>query len=179
MFSAAMAEKIEVREGYHIEHPNRAKASSKAAKAVIILLLLASVALLLIVTVGGWAKLSGAKSGQIAYIAIYLIMAFFVARWNRGVLPLAAALAIVLAIFAAIAGPEWFARDHHGYTSPALNESVLGLFTMIILPVQVLLIAFAMRGFTQSWNVEVEVPDGQHYRDGHFVDSSGGRTAAA
>ena len=88
-------------------------------------------------------------------------MAFFVARWNRGVLPVAAALAIILLIFAAVAGPEWFDRDKTGFNDPALDEDVLGLVTLLIVPVQILLIAFAMRGFQQAWNVEVErYPDG-------------------
>jgi presenilin-like A22 family membrane protease len=88
-------------------------------------------------------------------------MAYFVARWNRGVLPVAAALAIILLIFAAVAGPEWFSRDKAGFTNPALDENVLGLITFMIVPVQVFLIAFAMRGFQQAWNVEVErYPDG-------------------
>src|SRR4051794_2189613 len=144
-----------------IEHPNREKAASKATKAVVLLLLLASAALVLIVTIGGWKVLEGAKILQIFYIALYLLMAYYVARWNRGVLPVAAALAIILLIFAAVAAPEWFARDKDGFTSPAINESVLGLITLIIVPVQVLLIAFAMRGFQQAWNVEVErYPDG-------------------
>jgi hypothetical protein len=85
-----------------IEHPNRRKASSKASRAVVILLLLVSAALVLIVTIGGWDALQGAKLLQIAYILIYLGMAFYVARWNRGVLPVAAALAIILLIFAAV-----------------------------------------------------------------------------
>ena len=94
----------EVREGYHIERPNREKAASKATKAVVILLLLASAFLVFVVTVGGWSKLAGMQVIQIAYMLVYLVMAFYVARWNRGVLPLAAALAIILGIFAAIAG---------------------------------------------------------------------------
>src|SRR5204863_502937 len=84
------------------------------------------------------------------YMLVYLVMAFYVARWNRGVLPLAAALAIILGIFAAIAGPEWFDRDKSGVTSPALNESVVGLVTLIIIPVRLLLIAFSMRGFQRA-----------------------------
>ena len=45
---------------------------------------------------------------------------------------------------------------------PALEPSILGLLTIILVPVQVLLIAFAMRGFQQAWNVEVERPaDGE------------------
>jgi hypothetical protein len=88
-------------------------------------------------------------------------MAYFVLRWNRGVLPVAAALAIILLIFAAVAGPAWFDRDKAGFTEPTLNEDVLGLITFIIVPVQIFLIAFAMRGFQQAWNVEVErYPDG-------------------
>jgi lysylphosphatidylglycerol synthetase-like protein (DUF2156 family) len=144
-----------------IEHPNRDKASSKATKAVVLLLLLGSAALVGIVTVGGWSALEGAKILQIAYILLYVVMAYFVARWNRGVLPVAAALAIVLLIFAAVAGPEWFARDKTGFNEPTLNENVLGLITFMIVPVQIFLIAFAMRGFQQAWNVEVErYPDG-------------------
>ena len=144
--------------------PNRDKAASKATRAVVVLLLLVSIGLLLIVTIGGWAKLAGMQPVDLAYILVYLIMAYYVARWNRGVLPMAAALAIILGIFAAIAGPEWFDRDRTGFTNPALPAGVLGLFTLLIVPVQVLLIAFAMRGFQQEWNVEVEVPAGETYQ---------------
>jgi hypothetical protein len=144
-----------------IDHPNREKASSKSTKAVVILLLLASAALMTIVTIGGWSALEGAKIVQVAYIVIYLLMAFYVARWNRGVLPVAAALAIILLIFAAVATPEWFDRSKSGFAEPAINSDTLGLITALIVPVQVLLIAFAMRGFSQAWNVEVERdPDG-------------------
>ena len=156
--------------GYVIERPNRDKASSKATKAVIVLLLLASAALVVIITLGGWATLEGAKSLQIAYILLYLLMAFFVARWNRGVLPVAAALAIILLIFAAVSGPQWFERDKEGFNNPPLDEGILGLLTMILVPVQVLLIFFAMRGFQQAWNVEVERPI-----DGHRGGREAGR----
>ena len=142
--------------GVVLERPNREKASSKATKAIVVLLLLVSVGLMLIVCIGGWPALEGAKSMLIAYMALYLILAFYCARWNRGVLPLSAALAIILLIFAAIAGPEWFARDKTGFTDPNLDESVLGLITLLLIPVQVLLIAFSMQGFTQEWHVEVE-----------------------
>jgi len=146
-----------------IVRPNRDKAASKATKAIVILLLVVSAGLVLIVTIGGWAKLAGMQPVTLAYILVYLIMAFYVARWNRGVLPMAAALAILLGIFAAIAGPEWFDRDKTGFSDPALPAGVLGLLTLLIVPVQVLLIAFAMRGFQQGWNVEVEVPAGETY----------------
>ena len=144
-----------------IEHPNRDKAASKATRATVILLLLASVALFLIVTIGGWNALVGAQAMQIFYIAVYLVMAFYVFRWNRGVLPVVAALAIIMAIFAAVAAPAWFDRDKPGFTDPDLSSEILGTITAIIVPVQIVLIAFAMRGFQQAWNVEVE-----RYSDG-------------
>ncbi len=144
-----------------IDHPNRDKASSKATKATVMLLLLASAGLVTIITVGGWDALQGAKPVQVVYIALYLLMAYYVAIWNRGVLPVTAALAIILLIFAAVAAPEWFARDKPGYTDPAISAEILGMLTVIVIPVQALLIAFAMRGFSQAWNVEVErQPDG-------------------
>jgi hypothetical protein len=142
--------------GVRIDHPNRDKPESKATKAAVTLLLLTSAGLTAVITFGGWAALQGAEPGAIAYILIYLLMAFLVMRWNRGVLPLAAALAIVLLIFAAVSGPAWFDRDKAGLTDPTLDEDILGLLSLILVPVQILLIAFAMRGFQQAWNVEVE-----------------------
>ena len=139
-----------------IEHPNREKASSKATKAAVLLLLFATAVLVAIVTLGGWSALEGAKLLQIAYILLYLVMAYFVARWNRGVLPVAAALAIILLIFAAVSGPAWFERDKTGFNDPALDSSLLGLVTLLIVPVQALLIVFSMQAFSQEWNVEVE-----------------------
>jgi presenilin-like A22 family membrane protease len=141
-----------------VEHPNRKKASSKATRLVVVVLLLLSAFLLLLVTVGAWEALVGAKALQVAYIVLYLVLAFFVARWSRGVLPLIAALAIVLFIFALVSVPGWFERDKDGFTDPSIPSDVVGLITALIAPVQLLLIAFAMRGFQQAWNVEVEQP---------------------
>ena len=72
-------------------------------------------------------------------------------------LPVAAALAILFSVIAAVAGPAWFDRDKAGFDDPTLDPSLLGLLTLILVPVQLLLVAFAMRGFQQQWNVEVEV----------------------
>jgi hypothetical protein len=91
------------------------------------------------------------------YAIVYLVMAWVVNRWNRGVLPVAAGLAILFAVVAAVAGPAWFERDKEGFADPALDPSILGLLTIILVPVQLLLVAFAMRGFQQQWNTEVEV----------------------
>jgi hypothetical protein len=142
--------------GVRIEHPNRHKAASKLTRAIVVLLLLISAGLVAIVTIGGWDALAGAKALQVAYIVVYVVIAFFVLRWSRGVLPLAAALAIILLIFAAVSAPAWFDRDKPGFAEPALDEGILGLVTALIVPVQLLLIAFAMSGFRQAWNVEVE-----------------------
>jgi hypothetical protein len=159
-----------------IEHPNRKKASSKATRAVVFFLLLASAGLTALITWGGWDALEGAKPLQIAYIVIYVVLAFFVLRWSRGVLPLASALAILLLIFAAVSAPGWYDRDKSGFTSPNLDESVLGLLTFLLIPLQVLLIAFAMRGFQQAWNVEVE-HEPEEERD-QREQPSGGREPA-
>ena len=139
-----------------ITHPNRSKPVVQATRATVVLLLLASAALVLIVLVGGWSVLQAAKPVEIAYIGIYLTLAFFAARWNRGVLPVAAVLAVLLGIFALVAGPGWFARDKTGFEEPSLSAGLLGTLTLLIVPVQMLLVAFAMRGFGQGWNVEVE-----------------------
>jgi lysylphosphatidylglycerol synthetase-like protein (DUF2156 family) len=138
-------------------HPNRDKAESKATRAVVILLLVTSAALILIVTIGGWSELAGMEIIAIAWALLYLVMAYFVSKWNRGVLPVAAGLAVLFAVVAAVAAPAWFARDKAGFNVPLLEPSILGLLTLILVPVQLLLVAFAMRGFQQQWNTEVEV----------------------
>ena len=139
-----------------IERPNRKKASSKVTRLIVFALLIASAVLMAIISWGGWDTIEGAKAVQIGYIVLYLVLAIQVLRWSRGVLPLAAALAIILLIFAAVSAPEWFDRDKEGFTDPTLDEGLLGLLTALLIPLQVLLIAFAMSGFRQAWNVEIE-----------------------
>jgi hypothetical protein len=141
----------------YIVHPNRDKAAAKATKAGTILLLLVSAGLVAIVTIGGWSSLQGAQIVAIAYVIIFCVAAYYVGRWNRGILPVVSALAILLLVVAAIAAPGWFDRDHAGYDNPGLAPGFLGLLTALVVPVQFLLIVFAMRGFSQQWNVEVEV----------------------
>jgi hypothetical protein len=141
----------------YIVHPNRDKSTAKATKSAVILLLLASAGLVAIVTVGGWDTLQGAQIVAIAYVIIFCVSAYYVGKWNRGILPVASALAILLLVVAAIAAPGWFDRDHGGYDNPGLPPGLLGLLTVIVVPVEFLLIVFAMRGFSQQWNVEVEV----------------------
>jgi len=139
-----------------IEHPNRDKASSRSTKALVVALMLFSAALLAIATAGGWERLQGAKSLQIAYVLLYLVIAYYVARWRSGMLPVVAALAIVLLLFAAISGPQWFDRDGPGFDDPLLDASILGVVTLLLVPLQALLIVFAAQGFSQRWGVEYE-----------------------
>jgi hypothetical protein len=137
-----------------VGHPNRDLPASKQTRAIIGLLLVLSAALILVITIGGWDKLEGAKPVPPAYALVYLLFAFYVSRWNRGVLPVASALAIILIIFAAVAAPAWFERDKSGFDDPALPPRLLGVLTLLLIPLEALLIAFAMRGFRQQWNVE-------------------------
>ena len=162
-----------------LHHPNRDKAESKATRAVVILLLLTSALLIAVVTFGGWSQLQGAQMISIFYVIIYVVMAYFVTKWNRGVLPVAAGLAILFAVVAAVAGPAWFERDKAGFDNPTLEPSILGLLTLILVPVQLLLVAFAMRGFQQQWSVEVEVRRDEADRHSAGGDSSGGAVQPA
>jgi hypothetical protein len=139
-----------------VEHPNRDKAGSRATRAIVVALLLGTAALLTVVTAGGWTRIQGAKPVQLGYIVLYLVLAFYVARWRGGLLPLVAALAIVLGIFAAISGPQWFDRTGAGFTNPLLASSLVGVLTLLLVPLQLALIVFAARGFSQRWSVEVQ-----------------------
>ena len=149
-----------IRPGYELWRPNREKPEAKSARALVVFLLLISAGLALVITIGGWSRLEGGKVFALLYVALYVLFAFLVARWNRGVLPVASALAIILAIFAGIAAPAWFDRAKDGLSSPALPEELLGLLTLLLVPVQVILIAVAMVAFNQEWHVEEERPIG-------------------
>jgi hypothetical protein len=143
-----------------IYHPNREKAASKATKAITVLLLLASAGITLIITLGGWSQLQGAKFVSVGFVIVFLVMAYFVAKWNRGVLPLAAALAIILGVFAAIAAfgtGSWSDRSSSGYADAALPADLIWLLCIVLIPVLVLLILFSMRAFAQKWNIEIEM----------------------
>jgi lysylphosphatidylglycerol synthetase-like protein (DUF2156 family) len=159
-----------------IRHPNREKSSSQVTKAFVALLLLASAALITIVTIGGWSALQGAQFLAALYIIVYLVMAYFVMKWSRGVLPMAAAFGIGLAVFAVIAAPGWFYRAHSGYADPGLPPRLLGLLTILLAIVELILIIAALIGFSQKWNLEVEEEvDHDEQRGGY----GGGQPAAA
>jgi lysylphosphatidylglycerol synthetase-like protein (DUF2156 family) len=155
-------EATSIRPGYELWRPNREKAETKTTRFIVSFVLLVSAGLLVIITLGGWTRLEGASVGvaTLVWAGLYVLFAILVARWNRGVLPVASALAIILAIFAAVAAPAWFARSKDGLSSPALPEDFLGLLTVLVIPVQLLLITVAMVGFNQNWHVEEERPVG-------------------
>jgi len=137
-----------------VSHPNRDKPEAKQTRAIVGVLLFVSAILVAVITAGGWDKLQGAKPVDVFYVIVYLLFAYYVYRWNRGVLPVASAMAVILIIFAAVAGPAWFYRDKTGFSHPALDENLLGFLTLLLIPVSLLLIVFAMRGFQQGWNIE-------------------------
>jgi hypothetical protein len=187
----AVAQVRNVRPGYAVIHPNRDKAVCKLTKLVIIAILLASVGLMLIVTVGGWSKLEGMKPVNFLWMFLYLVVAYYIARWARGLLPIAAALAILLLIIAAIAtfglaGTSWFDRTGSGFGSAqslfggtGLSPDVLGTLTLLLIPVSLALIIVAMVGFSQGWNVETEVPMEEARRRGSKPIATGPDTAEA
>ncbi len=72
-------------------------------------------------------------------------------------LPVAATLAVFVMIFPRRGGPVLVHRNDAGYAQPAVNAGLLGILTLVLVPLQIALIVFAMRGFKQGWNVEVEV----------------------
>ncbi len=154
-----------------VRHPNRDLPESQTARFGVIALLLISAAMLLTVGLGGWGLLIGAKLWIFFYAIAYIGFAYFVGKWNRGVLPVIAGLAVILAVFALVAGPDWFARDKVGYNDPTLPSALLGIVTFALIPVQMLLIVVAMWGFNQKWSVEEEIkPTDPDWPAGRPVD---------
>jgi hypothetical protein len=153
----------ELRPGYELWRPNREKAKSVTTKLVLVLLLLATAALAAIVTIGGWSLLKGGGGMGLLcaiYAVLYAFFAFLVFRWSRGILPVAAALSMILAIFCAVGANSWFAREKAGFDEAALSSSLLGTIVVILGLLQLVLIAVALYGFNQEWQVEEERPIG-------------------
>jgi hypothetical protein len=168
----------EVRPGYELWRPNREKAGSVTTKWLIVLLLLITAGLAAIVTIGGWTVMQGGSGMGLVcaiYAILYIFFAFLVARWRRGILPLAAALSMILAIFCAVGAGSWFARDKAGFDESALSASVVGTFVLVLMVVQLVVIVAALYGFNQGWNIEEErlIGNGEDYGAG----SSGSGTA--
>ncbi len=166
-----------MRPGYELWRPNREKAGSVTTKWVIVLLLLLTAGLAGLITIGGWSVLQGG-GGMGIVCAIYAILYFFfavlVARWRRGILPLAAALSMILAIFCAVGADSWFARDKSGFDEAALSSSLVGVLVIVLALIQLVVIVAALYGFNQGWNIEEERPigNGEDYGAGSSPGSA-------
>jgi hypothetical protein len=178
--------------GHVVVYPNREKAASKVMKTIVVILFVASAVLMLLITFSGWSKLQGLKPLDIAWALIYLILAFYVgARWSRGGLTMGAGLGIMLLIIAVIAGgglsgTSWFQRDSFGYAAPHgifggqwLGSTVIGTLTLLLIPLQALLIASAMLAFSQGWNIETEAPIEEARKRGYHVPPGASSEPAA
>jgi lysylphosphatidylglycerol synthetase-like protein (DUF2156 family) len=159
-----------VKPGYVVTYPNREKPSSRATRTAVAVVLAVSALLMLFVTVGGWSKLAGLEPLNIIWCLVYLVMAFYVMRWARELLPIAVGLAALMFVFTLIAetaaaGISWNDRNGPGYApvhalfgGGGLSPSTLNALTVVIAITQALLIAAAVYGFSQAWNIEFEVP---------------------
>ena len=90
-------------------------------------------------------------------------------------LPVGAALSMILAILCAVGANSWFARDKDGFQDALLPVTLIGLLVIILLLIQILLIAACAYGFTQDWHVEEERPigSGEDYGAGAPPENGG------
>lgn len=159
-----------VKPGYVVTYPNREKRSSRAARVAVALVLLLSAVLMLAVTAGGWSKFAGLVPVNIIWCLIYVVMAYYVMRWAKGLLPIAVGLGALMLTFAVIAetaadGVSWSDRNASDY-APAhalfggvgFSPGTLSALTIAIAITQVLLIAACVGALRQGWNIEYEVP---------------------
>jgi hypothetical protein len=153
----------EVRPGYELWRPNREKAESVTTKFVLVLLLAATAAIAALVTITGFSLLTGGGAmGVICliYAALYAFFAFLVFRWSRGILPVAAALSMILAIFCATGAGSWFARDKAGFEKALIPTPLIGTLVVVLILLQLVTIAVCLYAFNQNWHVEEERPIG-------------------
>ena len=164
-----------IREGYELWRPNREKAQSKTTKAIVAFVLLVSAGLMIVIVIGGWERMQSSMIAimTLVWAALYVFFAILIVNWNRGLLPVAASLAVIMTIFAAVAAPGWFARSKDGLDSPILPEDLIGLLVIVLIPVQILLIIVALIAFGQEWHVEEERPIGGRPLAGEDDDADG------
>jgi hypothetical protein len=94
-------------------------------------------------------------------------------------LPIAAGLGVLLLMISLVAGlglsgTSWFDRSNAGFAASqslfggkGLSADTLGTVTLLIVPVQIVLIIFSLQAFAQGWNVEQEVPIEEARRRGY------------
>jgi lysylphosphatidylglycerol synthetase-like protein (DUF2156 family) len=153
----------EVTPGYELWHPNREKADVITTKFAIAFLMLATAVVAALITIGGFSLLSGGGGMGVLcliFAILYAFFAFLVTRWSRGILPVAASLSTILAIFCAVGANSWFARDKSGFDEALLPSSLIGLLVIVLLLLQIVLVVACFYGFSQDWHVEEERPIG-------------------
>jgi hypothetical protein len=164
-----------VRPGYELWRPNREKAESITTKFVLAFLLAATAVLAALIAITGFSLMTGGSGMAVIcliFAALYAFFAFLVARWNRGILPVAASLSTILAIFCATGVDSWFARDKSGFDEGLISSSAIGLLVIILLLLQVVVVAVSLYAFNQNWHVEEERPigSGEDYGAGATPD---------
>jgi hypothetical protein len=167
----------EVRPGYELWRPNREKAEAITTKFVLSLLLAATAIVAALITITGFSLMIGGSGMAIiclVYALLYAFFTFLVLRWNRGILPVAAALSTILAILCATGADSWFARDKSGFDSGLLSSSAIGLLVIVLLLLQIVVVAVCLYAFNQNWHVEEERPIGygEDYGAGATPDDS-------
>lgn len=167
----------EVRPGYELWRPNREKAESITTKLVLVLLLVATSAIAGLVTITGFSLIIGGSGmGVICLIfaVLYAFFAFLVFRWSRGILPVVAALSMILAIFCATGADSWFARDKSGFEKALIPTPLIGTLVIVLAILQLATIAVALYAFNQNWHVEEERPigSGEDYGAGAMPSDS-------
>ena len=135
----------EVRPGYELWHPNREKAESVTTKFVLAFLMLATAALCALIAISGFSLMTGGggHGRRLPDLrrALRLLRASSSLRWSRGILPVAAALSMILAIFCAVGANSWFARDKAGFEDGLLPVTLIGLLVSSSPLLQIVLIA--------------------------------------
>ncbi len=167
----------EVRPGYELWRPNREKAETITTKFVLALLLAATSAIAFLVTITGFSLMTGGSGMGVVcliYAALYAFFTFLVIRWNRGILPVAAALSMILAILCAVGAESWFARDKAGFEEALLPVTLIGLLVVILAILQLIVVAVSLYAFNQNWHVEEERPigSGEDYGAGASPDDA-------
>jgi hypothetical protein len=132
--------------------------------------LLASALLMLATTFGGWSKFDGLLAVNLIWCAVYLVMAFYVLRWTRELLPIGVALGALMLVATVIAetaaaGVSWSDRSgpdyspvHAVFGGSGLSPGTLSALTLAIALTQALLMVVCVIAFRQGWNIEYEVP---------------------
>src|SRR3712207_608360 len=115
-----------------VVHPNRERPESKSTKAAVVVLLVATAALSLIIFIGGFTKIPGQRPATVLFIVVFCVLAYYIWRWSRGSLAMAAGITTIFFMGVIVALPGWFGRDKVGFDDPLLPAGLLGLLTLVL-----------------------------------------------